>query len=84
MESQRTSFIDVSYNTLDKAEVADSNKYYLSKFRRKLKEENSAKKIKKKTVLIVGDSMVNCIKESKLSKARHIRVQPLSGANIED
>ena len=42
------------------------------------------KKIKKKTVLIIGDSMVNGIEESKLSKSRHIRVQPLSGAKIED
>ena len=37
------------------------------------------KKIKKKTVLVVGDSMVNGIEESKLSKTRHIRVQPIPG-----
>lgn len=42
------------------------------------------KKIKKKTVLVIGDSMLNGIEESKLSKSRHIRVQPLSGARIED
>ena len=30
------------------------------------------KKIKKKTVLAVGDSMVNSIEESKFSKMRHI------------
>ena len=48
--------------------------------------EKSAKTktIKKKTVMIIGDSMVNGIEESKLSKSRHIRVQPLSGAKIED
>ena len=32
------------------------------------------KKIKKKTVLVVGDSKVNGIEESKLLKTRHIRV----------
>ena len=42
------------------------------------------KKIKKKTVLVVGDSMVNGIEESKLSKARNIRVQPIPGGKIED
>ena len=42
------------------------------------------KKIKKKTVLVVGDSMVNGIEESKLSKTRHIRVQPIPGGKIED
>ena len=42
------------------------------------------KKIKKKTVLIVGYSMVNCIEERKLSKKRHIRVQPIPGGKIED
>ena len=41
------------------------------------------KKIKKKTVLVVGDSMVNGIEESKLSKTRHIRVQPIPGGKIE-
>ena len=42
------------------------------------------KKIKKKTVLIVGYSMVNCIEERKLSKKRHIRVQPIPSGKIED
>ena len=42
------------------------------------------KKIKKKSILIVGDSLLNGIEESKLSKSRHIRVQPISGAKIED
>ena len=42
------------------------------------------KKIKKKIVLVVGDSMVNGIEESILSKALHIRVQPIPGGKIED
>ena len=42
------------------------------------------KKIKKKSVLVVGDSLLNGIEESKLSKDTHIRVQPISGAKIKD
>ena len=42
------------------------------------------KKIKKKSVLVVGDSILNGIEKSKLSKDRHIRVQPISGAKIKD
>ena len=42
------------------------------------------RKIKKKYVLVVGDSLLNGIEESKLSKDRHIRVQPISGAKIKD
>ena len=42
------------------------------------------KMIKKKTVLVVGDSMVNGIEESKLSNTRHIRVQSIPGDKIED
>ena len=42
------------------------------------------KKIKKKSALVVGDSLLNGIEESKLSKDRHIRVQPISGAKIKD
>ena len=42
------------------------------------------KKIKKKSVLVVGNSLLNGIEESKLSKDRHIRVQPISGAKIKD
>ena len=42
------------------------------------------KKIKKKSVVVVGDSLLNGIEESKLSKDRHIRVQPISGAKIKD
>ena len=42
------------------------------------------KKIKKKTVLVVEDSMVNAIEESKLSKTCHIQVQPMLGSKIED
>ena len=50
---------------------------------RKKKVENYGK-IKKKTVLIVGDSMSNGFEESKLSKTRHIRVQPIPGGKIDD
>ena len=42
------------------------------------------KKIKKKSVLVVDDLLLNGIEESKLSKDRHIRVQPISGAIIKD
>ena len=34
-------------------------------------------------MLVVGDSMVNGIEKSKLSKTRHIRVQPIPGGKIE-
>ena len=40
--------------------------------------------MKKKSILVVGDSLLNGIEESKLSKSRHIRVQPISGGKIED
>ena len=60
-------------------ELDDSN---LSETRKK-KVENYRKR-KKKTVLIVGDSMLNGIEESKLSKTRHIRVQPIPGGKIDD
>ena len=33
--------------------------------------------------MIVGDSMLNGIEESKLSKTRHIRVQPIPGGKID-
>ena len=42
----------------------------------------SYKKIKKKSVLVVGDSLLNRIQESNLSKDRLIRVQHISGAKI--
>ena len=42
------------------------------------------KKVTKKTVPVAGDSMVNAIEESKLSKMRHIPVQPKPGGKIED
>ena len=42
------------------------------------------KMIKKKAVLVVGDSMVNGIEKSKLPKTRYIRVQPIPGGKIED
>ena len=35
-------------------------------------------------MLVVGDSMVNEIEESKLSKTSHIRVLPVTGGKIED
>ena len=35
-------------------------------------------------MLVVRDSMVNGIEESKLLKTRHIRVQPMPGGKIED
>ena len=38
----------------------------------------------KKSILVVVDSFLNGIEESKLSKDRHIRVQPISGAKIKD
>ena len=42
------------------------------------------KKIKKKTVLVVRYSMVNGMEQSKLSKTRHIRVQPIPGGKVKD
>ena len=50
---------------------------------RKKKGENYRKR-KNKTVLIVEDFMLNSIEESKLSKTRHIRVQPIPGGKIDD
>ena len=35
-------------------------------------------------MLIVGDSMVNGVEGSKLSKTHHIRVQPIPGGKAED
>ena len=35
-------------------------------------------------MLIVGDSMVNGVEGSKLSKTHHIRVQPIPGSKAED
>ena len=60
-------------------ELDDSN---LSETRKK-KVENY-RKIKKKTVLIVGDPMLNGIEESKLSKTRHIHVHPIPGGKIDN
>ena len=50
---------------------------------RNKKAENYTK-TKKRTVLIVGDSMLNGIEETKLSKARHLHVQPIPGGKIDD
>ena len=47
-------------------------------------KRKNVKKVKKKSILILGDSMINGIEESKLSKSRHIRVQPISGAKVDD
>ena len=76
--SNNFSFTKENVETIN-SELDDSN---LSETRKK-KVENY-RKIKKKTVLIVGDSMLNGIEESKLSKARHIRVQPIPGWKIDD
>ena len=50
----------------------------------KKKKVENYRKIKKKTVLIVGDSMLNGIEESKLSKTRHIRLHPIPGGKTDD
>ena len=88
VEFQSTSFVDASNNTSDKAEVADSNNNIIlvnsEKQIHQIFISQKVKKVKKKTVLIVGDSIVNGIEESNLSQTRHIRVQTLSGAKIED
>ena len=42
------------------------------------------KTIKRKIVLAVGDSIVNGIEQSKLTKTRHMRVQPVPSGKIED
>ena len=34
--------------------------------------------------MIVGDSVLNGIEERKLSKTKHIRVEPIPGGKIED
>ena len=48
------------------------------------KNTNTKYKKIKKTVLVVGDSMLNGIEESKLSNTHHIRIQPIPGGKIED
>ena len=60
-------------------ELLDSNLCQI----RKKKVENH-RKIKKETVLIVGDTMLKDIEESKLSKTRHKRVQPIPGGKTDD
>ena len=60
-------------------ELHDSNLCQI----RKKKVENH-RKIKKETVLIVGDTMLKDIEESKLSKTRHKRVQPIPGGKTDD
>ena len=75
--SNNFSFTEESMETIND-ELDDNN----SSETRKKKVENH-RKIKKKTVLTAGDSMLNGIEESKLSKTRHIRVQPIPGGKIE-
>ena len=60
-------------------ELHDSNLCQI----RKKKVENH-RKIKKETVLIVGDTMLKDTEESKLSKTRHKRVQPIPGGKTDD
>ena len=45
-----------------------------------LDDNNSSETRKKK----IENSILNCIEESKLSKTRHIRVQPIPGGKIDD
>ena len=56
-------------NKLDDSKLSETRK----------KEVENYRKIKTKTVLIVGDSMLNGIKERKISKTRHISIQPIPG-----
>ena len=58
----------VTNNELDDSNLSETEKKKVENYRKR----------KKKTVLIVGDSMLNGIEESKLSKTRHIGVQPFS------
>ena len=45
-----------------------------------LDDNNSSETRKKK----IENSILNCTEESKLSKTRHIRVQPIAGGKIDD
>ena len=76
--SNNFSFTKENVETINN-KLDDSN---LSETKKKKVENN--RKRKKKTVFIVGDSMLNGIEESKLSKTRHIRVQPIPGGKIDD
>ena len=44
--------------------------------------QKKQKKVKKKSILVVGDPLLNGIEKSKLSRSRHLRVQPISGGKI--
>ena len=82
---------DSSFNSLaDNMEVNSdlckknesvSDNYHFKKATCNIKKKS--KKIIKKSILVLGDSMLNGIEESKLSKSRYIRVQPVSGATIK-
>ena len=77
-KSNNFSFTEENVETINN-ELDDNN---LSETRKK-KVENY-RKIKKKTVLILGDFMLNGIEKSKLSKTRHIRIQPIPGRKTDD
>ena len=65
--------------------IPESTETTTSKNKNDSKNANTKyKKIKKKTVVVVGDFMVNGIEESELSKTRLIWVQPIPGGKIED
>ena len=76
--SNNFSFTKENVETINN-KLDDSN---LSETKKKKVENN--RKIKKKTVFTVGDSMLNGIEESKLSKTRHIHVQSIPGGKIDD
>ena len=58
----------VTNNELDDSNLSETKKKKVENYRKR----------NKKTVLIVGDSMLNGNEESKLSKTRHIGVQLFS------
>ena len=61
-------------NKLDDSNLSETRKKKVKNYR----------KIKKKTVLIVGDFMLNGIEERKMSKTKHMRVQHILGGKIDD
>ena len=82
---------DQSESNLDKSQNSSSSltEGDLSIHKRHSENKNESgkfkfKKINKKSILILGDSSLNGIEESKLPKTRHIRVQPIPGAKIDD
>ena len=71
-------FIEENGETINN-KLDDSN---LSETRQK--KVQNCRKIKKKTVLFLRDSMLNGIEKSKLSETRHICVHPIPGGKIDD